>query len=305
MGTQSSVDVRFYGLPEKLRPYFAALYSYDVTGVGDGLLTDYLHPEWATLRIAVGTPATVIMPDGSTVPQWPFSITGPTTAAVRFGLSDARVWGLALQPAGWARFVDAPAGDFARKSLSARGLEAFRLFQPLEEIVHATVDDLDLTLDAIVTFLSQLDVPPNPHEAKVISCHNASRDPDVASVADLADRTGVSPRTLERLCNRYFGFPPKTVLRRQRFLRSLAQFMAQRGRNWSQSLDRQYVDQAHFVREFRSFMGVSPSEYADMDHPVIDQLMMGQILDQGLETTTDLPTVLRYSTKLTRDALVC
>lgn len=304
MGTQGSFDVRFYGLPESLRPFFAALYSYDVVGVGDELLTDYLHPEWATLRFAVGTPAVVMMPDGEVAPQWPFSITGPTTVAVRFGLSNARVWGLALQPAGWARYVDAPAMDYARLSLNAANEAEFQLFAPLDTLIRANIENLDKTANAIVAFLSCLDVEPNPHEAKVIACHNASRDPDVASVADLASRTGLSPRSLERLCNRYFGFPPKTVLRRQRFLRSLAQFMARRGRNWSQSLDPQYVDQAHFVREFRSFMGVSPSEYAEMDHPVIDQLMMGQIIDQGLAVPTDMPTVLRYSGAVLENAPV-
>ena len=110
----------------------------------------------------------------------------------------------------------------------------------------------------------------------------------------------IGERSLERLCGRYFGFPPKLLLRRQRFLRSLAQFMIDPGHTWSEAIDGQYYDQAQFVRDFRSFMGMTPSEYADAPHPILEKIMAQRMADQGAAPQTDLPTVLRYGTD--RDA---
>ena len=61
-------------------------------------------------------------------------------------------------------------------------------------------------------------------EEKVVACQHALRDPEIADVEALSEAVGTGRRTLERLCGRYFGFPPKLLLRRQRFLRSLARF---------------------------------------------------------------------------------
>ena len=38
---------------------------------------------------------------------------------------------------------------------------------------------------------------------------------------------------------------------------------------WLSTLDYQYHDQAHFVRDFRRFMGMSPSAYAKLDKPLL------------------------------------
>ena len=60
-------------------------------------------------------------------------------------------------------------------------------------------------------------------------------------------------------------------------------------------LDDRYYDQAQFVRDFRSFMGMTPSEYAEMPHPILNRIMAQRMADQGAAPQTDLPTILRYS----------
>ncbi|MGH8336727.1 MAG: helix-turn-helix domain-containing protein, partial [Gammaproteobacteria bacterium] len=91
---------------------------------------------------------------------------------------------------------------------------------------------------------------------------------DISSVADLADATGISQQRLERLSRRVFGFPPKRLLRRQRFLRTLGTVMMDPELKWTAALDDQYFDQAHFNRDFQEFMGMSPSGYLAMQRPI-------------------------------------
>ena len=83
----------------------------------------------------------------------------------------------------------------------------------------------------------------------------------------------MSKRTLERLCAKHFGFSPLLLLRRQRMMRTLSTFMLYERSKWSAVIDQHYHDQAHFVREFHSFMKMSPSEYASMPHPILSAFM--------------------------------
>ena len=83
----------------------------------------------------------------------------------------------------------------------------------------------------------------------------------MVSVTQLVEQVGTSQRTVERLCHRHFGFSPKLLLRRQRLMRSLAQFMLDPSLKWIGAMDGQYHDQAQFVRDFKQFMGMSPRQY--------------------------------------------
>ena len=295
MRADFDISVRYYRLSEALQPYFTALYATTIECAPGTLVTDCLHPEWAALRFTEGTPPIACIGLGEMVPQWPFVANGPTSKAIQFGVTRSRIWGLGLQPAGWSKFVGQPANGLSDRTVDGSAHGAFALFAPILENVHAAAGDADLIADNINDFLMQHAGRPVPQEAEILACQAALRDPDMANVAELADRLGIGERSLERLCGRYFGFPPKLLLRRQRFLRSLAQFMIDPGHTWSKAIDGQYYDQAQFVRDFRSFMGMTPSDYADAPHPILEKIMAQRMADQGAAPQTDLPTVLRYT----------
>ena len=80
-------------------------------------------------------------------------------------------------------------------------------------------------------------------------------------------------RTVERACHRAFGFSPKLLLRRQRFMRSLSDFMLDPTLKWIGAIDSHYHDQAQFVRDFRQFIGMSPRQYAALPKPLIGAVM--------------------------------
>ena len=68
----------------------------------------------------------------------------------------------------------------------------------------------------------------------------------------LAQALGVSSRHLARLSLRKFGFAPKLLLRRQRFLRTLQELRDHPGEGWASLIDAWYYDQSHFVRDIEA-----------------------------------------------------
>ena len=298
MNAAPSIEVSFYRLSEALRPYFTALYLFEIAGEDGASIEDCLHPEWAALRFTRGTPPVATIGTGDLAPQRPFVVSGPNSRAIRFRLVPARIWGLGLLPAGWARFVDGRACDFADRTVDGMADPAFRVFAPVLAMAQDAAAPPEAIARRIDAYLLAQLAEPSPHERLITACHGALRDAEVANVAQLGEQLGLSARSLERLCARYFGFPPKLLLRRQRLLRSLARFMLDPCHRWSQAIDRQYHDQAQFVRDFRAFMGMTPSEYADAPHPVMDKIMAHRMVDQGVARQTDLPTVLRYTSDL-------
>ena len=91
----------------------------------------------------------------------------------------------------------------------------------------------------------------------------------------------LSPRSVKRFSRRVFGFMPILLLRRQRFLRSLSQFMLDPSMRWIKTLDSQYFDQAHFARDFNRFMGMSARPYAGLDYPILGAAAFARMASAG------------------------
>jgi AraC-like DNA-binding protein len=87
-------------------------------------------------------------------------------------------------------------------------------------------------------------------------------DREIRSVAALARWSGMTERALQRLFREYVGVSPKWVVRRFR-LQEAAEQLAQGTETVAAiAAGLGYFDQAHFVRDFRSVVGQTPSAYA-------------------------------------------
>jgi AraC-like DNA-binding protein len=287
------IAVRFFRLSEELQPYFTALYL-TVIDAGDGLVTDHLHPEWAAMRFTEGPPPIACIGPGELVPQWPFVASGPTSKATHFAVRTSRIWGLGLQPAGWARFAGGSAAALANRTVDGTTHPSFAAFAAILPRILSCDDGDEAKAAMVDAHLLAHGGRADPREDAIFACQEALRDPALGEVGVLQERLGMTVKTLERFCRRYFGFPPKMLLRRQRFARSLAQFMLDPSMSWIDALDGQYHDQAQFVREFREFMGMLPSEYARTPHPIVQPIMRQRMVDQGAAEPLDLPTIARF-----------
>lgn len=271
-GLTDAVSTRFFMPSAALKPYISTYYLSEFAIRPGEPVSDWLHPEWGNIRLAEA-PAWRFAVGGRDYDSLGLAIgTGPTSQATHFVIeAPTRVWGIGILPQGWLRLVDTPAQRLADMTVDCAPQSPFGDFSGLHAILfngrndpHAEAARIDAYLLALLDRR-----PAHEDEERIRLAHAALVDDDIASVSDLAERIGISSRSLERLSLRAFGFSPKLLLRRQRFLRSLAQFMLDPSLTWIRTLDYQYVDQAHFVRDFKRFMTMSPSTYAALDHPVL------------------------------------
>jgi AraC-like DNA-binding protein len=281
----ASVAVRFFMPSPALAPYISTYYLTEAHLPPGEFVEDWLHPEWANLRFATGGPWSSALGEGPLEPMPDAILSGPTSLAAHFQLGGGtRAWGVGILPLGWLRLLGVPASEHVDRTVGLAGEPAGAPLAALPQAVFAggggNAAEEAGRIDAYLLELLTRS-PPHEDEQRIRAAHTALVNEDVATVSDLAERLAMSSRSLERLSLRAFGFSPKLLLRRQRFLRSLAQFMLDPSLTWIRTLDFHYVDQAHFVRDFRRFMGMSPRLYAGIDHPVLRAAAQGRSAAAG------------------------
>jgi AraC-like DNA-binding protein len=88
-------------------------------------------------------------------------------------------------------------------------------------------------------------------------------------VAELASDMGYTQRYVDRLFQEHVGLAPKLLARILRFLRGYRLWMRQPappayGGHRLGRLQRYYVDQSHFIHEFKRFTGFTPQRYREL-----------------------------------------
>lgn len=94
-------------------------------------------------------------------------------------------------------------------------------------------------------------------------------------IKSLASRYQLTPRYLQKLFLQYTGVTPKLYHKINRFQRSLTLVTKKEIPLTSVAYDCGYFDQSHFIREFKSFTGITPSHYAAKSFPVALALTNG------------------------------
>lgn len=262
------VATRFFPVSEALRPYCSIVYLTEVDAPPGVRVEDYLHPEWANLRFIEGEPLLAAFGGGAPAVAPHFVVTGPTSQATYFAAGHMRAWGIGILPAGWAKFFALPAETLADRSIDGAQHPAFAHLAPLADLLRQA-NDVEAAARILDDHFVALLAKAPRDDPTIFAAHSALVDDELTSVADLAEKLGISDRSVERLSRRAFGFSPKLLLRRQRFLRSLARFMLDPSMSWIETLDHQYYDQAQFTRDFQRFMGMSPRAYAALPKPIL------------------------------------
>lgn len=284
-----AVSVRFFMPSPPLAPYITTYYLVEARlPYGGGMVEDWLHPEWGNLRISGGGQWQAAIGAAPLTDGPRMIASGPTSLCTHFTMGHGRCWGIGLLPAGWARFIDAPADAHSDSFCDAFSTKDFAALTGLAACVDANRPDAAAEAARFDAYLCDLlgQRPQSPAEQRIQQAHAMLMNKDVATVGEMSEQLAMSPRSLERLSLRAFGFAPKLLLRRQRFMRSLAQFMLDPSLKWIGAMDPNYHDQAQFVRDFHEFMGLTPREYAGQPHPVLERFVHERLKAHGAPVQT-------------------
>ena len=181
--------------------------------------------------------------------------------------------GVKFKPGGFNAFVPQPASRWTNRTLPAD-----ELCGGVRGSVTSWAHDLSadiMTCDGDATAHASIVAPrlnafleerepqrdPSAEEATALVQLIATR-PEVRRVIDLVQASGRSERSLQRLFAHYVGVSPAWTIRRYR-LKSAAERLAS-GRSDDVSgiaFELGYADQAHFIRDFRATIGVTPGSY--------------------------------------------
>lgn len=277
--------IRFYRPADRLQPYISTYYLADIPS-GEPV-HDLLHPEWANIRFILSGYWTARLGDvevnSSTTPA---TIYGPTSRTISItGMPPTRTAGVGLLPLGWSHLIGLPADKFSDRMASLTEVfpdDADSLWQS----AHDAVDDTALR-GIFDEFFLRLDTAQRRPAPLLLRAHALLLNPAITTAEQFAAALGRSSRQVARLSLDMFGFPPKLLLRRQRFLRTLAVLRTNLDKPWMTLIDHAYYDHSQFVRDFQRFMGMSPTQYFALPRLLLDpaarlrQSQIGESL-QGL-----------------------
>jgi AraC-like DNA-binding protein len=185
---------------------------------------------------------------------------GPTDRAAVFGSDGPGIMlGAGLTPLGWAQMFDVPARELSNRVQELADFTGAADADAIATAIETAPDDAGIGRALDRWLIARAESRPAA-DRRIAAIHRALLAVP-AGIAEFAAAAGISERTLHRLCDRAFGFSPKALLRQKRFLRTLERVRGVLDRPLAGLIDDDYFDQAHFNRDFRDFMGMSPTEY--------------------------------------------
>ncbi len=272
-------EVRFALPAPALRPLITTYYH--VTAPGP--LEDYLHPEWGNIRFTLRGAWTVTRPGSSDPTPERAALFGPSdrTAIVRTP-GQAAMAGVGLTAQGWHQLIGHSADAHANRQGDLAAVHAHG--DALWDVLRASDwQEMPALFDAWFTAIADATAA----DPQIALLEQALIDGDINSVQSFASGLALNERTCARLCLRVFGFSSKRLLRRQRFLRTLAEIGDRLDQPLASLLHGSYYDQSHFIREFRSYMGMTPLAYFQsprqmMRRAQIERMRTAGAMVQGL-----------------------
>lgn len=257
--------VAYWNPDPRLAGYVSAYHRYRVVLPPGQVLRDIVFPSWMTIRIAIDDPEpwSLTLGPREISPMPVAAVVGPTSYAGYCTATRGTLVGLGLLPVGWARLFGGDVSRYANRVVPLAAID--RGAESLRADLAAAPDPVPV-LDAWL--LARLDASSeaDPMVARIFAL---LADPAITRIETMAEQLDVSPRALVTLSRRNFGFTPKLLLRRGRFLRALSgSLMAPTGESAAVLEAAGYWDRSHFLRDCHAFLGCSVRDFVARRGPL-------------------------------------
>lgn len=264
----------------KLVLSYAVLDSEPVDPAG---FSEWMLPGWAQIWVMITAgPITVDLRNRHYEAMPVAILYGVTSHAMPVTSKGGVTIAIDVSPLGWARLFDRPADVLRDRITPLDELLPKAIVGELVDLVHRSDKALEIKglLDGF--FARHFSVP-HPDEPIIAQIMNTIADPDTTDLVEAAASIGLSAKTMRRMTKRYFGFPPKTLTRRVRFLRALELMMREGGADPS-FVPVGYHDASHFIRDARAYLGMTARQFVALDTPYLDAALRARQLVFGTPT---------------------
>ncbi len=199
---------------------------------------------------------------GSAVPTRITStfLIGPTMGAYTMRASaGARVFGVGIRPRGWVKLFSVNAFEAANKIIDLSDVARRVAGVELNEVQNAdSPNEMAAICDAY--FAALLERRAHRYNPYPQALEEWLLNDDDLNLDRLMATMDVSRRQTDRLAKKFFGASPKLLQRKYRALRA-ADRIRKGEAPWQCAAGPGFYDQSHFIKEFKTFVGVTPAQY--------------------------------------------
>lgn len=274
--TAHGIALDYLPVPERLQPYITTLFYF---ACDRPRLRDYFPAIVGLVSFTLAGESSMVLPGGKRVKAPRVALLTPTSEAMSVEADGPyHSVGAVFSPLGWASLTGLHAEQHADRlydGVDHLGAEVGDLAERLCREHAAGEKSPRELVERIAEYLltrAQRVKPRHVVLIRTVAEWMASElDPPLAS---LFERCAYSERQVERLVQRYYGCPPKMLVRKYRALRVMALLLApDTTPEQAAALVDLYYDQSHMIRDIRKFAGRTPTQMADNDTPVLAALV--------------------------------
>ena len=252
------VSIRYFSPAPALRDYVSSYYWFE-----SNLPTfaDLMRAELAQIRLITVGQTTNTYCSGQVRASTGAMLQGPTSGPVRFaGQGPLQLFGIGLMPLGWSVLIGAAADTLANDTVDFGSVMGTAADAVLDAVASARSDaERVAAADAfLLRLLARSHAAPIWFTRLTDEWLTSSRNPDLDQ---LVAASGMSARSVERMAKRIYGAPPKLLARKYRALHAAVQLGNNEVGCWNDLATDAFYDQAHFIREFKTFVGLTPSRF--------------------------------------------
>lgn len=258
-------------LPELgLRAFVRRHYVFEAQLPAGHLLEDKLLSEFAFIRILVDGEWTAETSPGDWTSCGRAVFFGANSRPLNVRCEGGfKVIGLAIRPSGWKSLFKMPAYEVADLMLPLFDLIGDKADQILDGVLRAQNDAEAVAAMEAVLF-DQYQARGRPlADVAMRRFEDIAQFDSTTPVQAAAEQLGLSVRQFERRCLASFGHLPKTVLRRSRFLDMATAMRGFSDPDQETLAALRYFDQSHRTREYRHFIGLTPSAFERASTPLL------------------------------------
>ena len=271
--------LRYFAPAPALRDLVSAYYSFEVDLP---YIRDLQRAELGQMRFILQGDGNYFFEDGRIKPCPRASLTGPTSAPLRFeATGPLHVFGIGLMPAGWHAMIGCAADEIADDVTDLTSVIGLAATQMLERLGNAASnrERAAITDTMLLGLLSRARAVPYWFTQATNDWLTATPSP---RVDELLARVDVSVRQVERLSKRIYGASPKLLARKYRILQAAIRMGTGQAPTWLDAAGDSFFDQSHFIRDFKQFTGYTPRRFVIEGTPLMNLTIKQRRMLPGL-----------------------